>query len=196
MKYWLDTEFIEDGHTIDLISIGIICEDGRTLYLLNVDCDWPRANPFVLENVIPNLPPRPNPASILTSEQLAQGWRFKDDIADEVMEFLGADWTYVPGEQRSFEDHTHVRKLKEGNPKPEIWAYFGSYDWVALCQLFGKMIDLPKGFPMYINDIKQFANSKGNPTLPKDYGTLHNALDDAIWAMKAWEKLSELPYVV
>lgn len=29
MKYWLDTEFIEDGKTIDLVSIGIVSEDGR-----------------------------------------------------------------------------------------------------------------------------------------------------------------------
>jgi hypothetical protein len=29
MKYYYDTEFIEDGRTIDLISIGIVAEDGR-----------------------------------------------------------------------------------------------------------------------------------------------------------------------
>jgi hypothetical protein len=31
MKYWFDTEFIEDGNTIDLISIGIISDDERQL---------------------------------------------------------------------------------------------------------------------------------------------------------------------
>jgi hypothetical protein len=39
MRYWLDTEFIEDGHTIDLISIGIVAEDGRELYAENMECD-------------------------------------------------------------------------------------------------------------------------------------------------------------
>lgn len=29
MRYFLDCEFIEDGRTIDLISIGIVAEDGR-----------------------------------------------------------------------------------------------------------------------------------------------------------------------
>ena len=29
MKYWFDTEFIEDGVTIALLSIGVVCEDGR-----------------------------------------------------------------------------------------------------------------------------------------------------------------------
>lgn len=30
--YCYDTEFLEDGRTIDLISIGIVCEDGRSPY--------------------------------------------------------------------------------------------------------------------------------------------------------------------
>jgi hypothetical protein len=29
MKYWIDTEFIERPYTIDLISAGLVAEDGR-----------------------------------------------------------------------------------------------------------------------------------------------------------------------
>ena len=29
MRYFYDTEFIDDGRTIDLISIGVAAEDGR-----------------------------------------------------------------------------------------------------------------------------------------------------------------------
>jgi hypothetical protein len=75
--------------------------------------------------------------------------------------------------------------------KPEIWAYYADYDWVALCQLFGTMMDLPKGWPMYCRDVKQFADSLGNPQLPKQTSTEHNALDDAIWTKEAWEFLME-----
>ena len=32
MKYFYDTEFIDDGHTINLISIGIVAEDGHEYY--------------------------------------------------------------------------------------------------------------------------------------------------------------------
>ena len=44
MKYFLDTEFIEGFHKplfgkkrhfIDLISIGIVCEDGREYYAVS-----------------------------------------------------------------------------------------------------------------------------------------------------------------
>jgi hypothetical protein len=46
VRYWFDTEFIEDGTTIDLISIGIVDEDGRTLYLESSECDLDRASPW------------------------------------------------------------------------------------------------------------------------------------------------------
>lgn len=35
MRYFFDTEFYEDGKTIDLVSIGIVAEDGRELYAVN-----------------------------------------------------------------------------------------------------------------------------------------------------------------
>jgi hypothetical protein len=63
--------------------------------------------------------------------------------------------------------------------KPEIWAYYADYDWVALCQLFGTMMDLPKGWPMYCRDVKQLCDSLGNPTLPEQTSTWHHALADA-----------------
>lgn len=33
------------------------------------------------------------------------------------------------------------------------------YDWVVLCQLYGTMMDLPKGWPMYCRDVKQLCDS-------------------------------------
>jgi hypothetical protein len=43
---------------------------------------------------------------------------------------------------------------------PEFYGYYCDYDWVVFCQLFGKMIDLPKGFPMYCFDLKQELDRK------------------------------------
>jgi hypothetical protein len=65
--------------------------------------------------------------------------------------------------------------------RPEFWGYFGAYDWVLMCQLFGTMADLPKGWPMLLLDIKQVAIELGNPPLPPQSSTKHNALDDAVW---------------
>lgn len=55
MKYFLDTEFIESKDHLDLISIGIVAEDGRELYLENAETEWARASQWVLDNVRPHL---------------------------------------------------------------------------------------------------------------------------------------------
>lgn len=55
MKYFYDTEFYEDGKEIHLISIGIVAEDGRELYLENANFD-PGIVPeghWIVENVFP-----------------------------------------------------------------------------------------------------------------------------------------------
>lgn len=78
--------------------------------------------------------------------------------------------------------------------KPEFWAYYADYDWVVLCQLYGRMIDLPEGWPMYCRDVKQLCDSLGNPKLPSQTSTEHHALNDARWTKTAWEFLQNYAY--
>lgn len=73
---------------------------------------------------------------------------------------------------------------------PEIWGYYADYDWVVFCQLFGRMIDLPETYPRYCRDVKQLADSMGNPPLPQQETPPHNALNDARWTKQAWEFLT------
>lgn len=77
-----------------------------------------------------------------------------------------------------------------GNDKPEFITYYGAYDWVAFCQLFGVMVDLPRGWPMYSFDLKQWCDMLGNPKLPLQGKGEHNALADARWNKKAYEFLA------
>lgn len=77
-----------------------------------------------------------------------------------------------------------------GDDTPEFWGYYADYDWVVFCQLFGAMIDLPKGWPMYCRDIKQLCDENGNPTLPKQDDIEHNALSDARWNRKSYNFLT------
>ena len=150
MRYWFDTEFIEDGKTIDLLSIGIVAEDGRELYLEILEADWSKASQWVKDNVLVYLGKGPTVG--------------REEAKLRVLDFVGTD-------------------------KPELWAYYADYDWVALCQLFGTMMDIPKGWPMYCRDVKQLRDDAGNPTLPKQSTTEHHALADARWAREAWEFL-------
>lgn len=75
--------------------------------------------------------------------------------------------------------------------KPVFWGYYADYDWVVFCQLFGTMMDLPKGFPMYCCDIKQWCDMLGNPKLPEQGKGEHHALADARWNRQAWEFLQK-----
>jgi len=52
-----------------------------------------------------------------------------------------------------YEAEALYERLQYNNP--QFYGYYADYDWVVFCWLFGKMIDLPKGFPMYCIDLKQ-----------------------------------------
>lgn len=170
MRYFLDTEFIEDGKTIDLISIGIVAEDGRELYLQNDECDLSKANEWVKTNVIMRLWNREPYAGyhnpVLRVENTC--WRTRKELVTEILAFI--------------------------DNKPEFWGYYADYDWVVICQLFGRMIDLPAHWPMYCNDIKQLCMEKGNPNLHEvcDTNEEHHALVDARWNKCAYNYLRSL----
>lgn len=78
-----------------------------------------------------------------------------------------------------------IKSLLFSSDKPEIWAYFADYDWVVFCQLYGRMIDLPKDFPMYCMDLKQEMHRLGikREDLPATLQNEleHDALSDAQW---------------
>jgi hypothetical protein len=198
VKYFLDTEFIEDGKTIDLISIGMICEDGRELYLINDDCDFAKASPWVWENVLEPMGIVVEDHEVSVFPEVDQLMVAKSDIAFDVLMFT--KWHCLKERIQlpktiDFEEKDRLYKhlLKaEITDKPEFWGYYADYDWVAFCQLFGTMMDLPKGFPMYCRDIKQLCDDLGNPRLPEEGKDEHHALADARWNEKAYDFLISL----
>lgn len=146
-RYFLDTEFMEDGRTIELLSIAVVADDGREYYAADRDADQSRANDWVRAHVLPRLPPSGSDA-----------WKSRAQIRDELARF------FATGEL------------------PEIWASYASYDWVALCQLFGRMVDLPVFMPKYCMDLKQLAVLTGNASRPPKNKHEHDALHDARWS--------------
>ena len=75
--------------------------------------------------------------------------------------------------------------------RPEIWGWYGSYDMLLLCQIFGKAINASTHFRMGFMDIKQYAERLGNPELPKITDGKHNALADAKWHKQMYDYLVE-----
>ena len=55
-RYFYDCEFIEDGRTVDLVSIGVVDEFGREFYAVSTEFDDSRAVPWVRRNVLDKLP--------------------------------------------------------------------------------------------------------------------------------------------
>lgn len=167
MRYFLDTEFAERQGSIELISLGIVAEDGREFYAENVDFDQRMGNDWVRANVVPQL------------------WMEQKD------RMLFSDWLRDGnhgGLHRLYMIGDVVRDFI-GNDTPEFWGYYADYDWVVFCWLFGAMIDLPKGWPMYCRDLKQWCDQLGNPQLPQQGRGEHHALADARWNKVAWEFL-------
>lgn len=52
MRYWFDTEFNENDRLIDLISIGVVAEDGRQYYAENADLNEQGISPWIANNVL------------------------------------------------------------------------------------------------------------------------------------------------
>ena len=152
MKYFFDTEFSERGpeHPIQLISIGIVAEDGREFF---AHADWYDAdacNDWVKANVLPKVEGRPR-------------WS-REEIGKAIVDFVG--------------------------DQPEFWAYFGAYDWVVLCQVFGDMMGLPTGWPMWCRDLKQaIEDFDPKMTIPEQKMPEHDALNDARWTKEIFEWL-------
>lgn len=181
MRFFYDCEFIEDGTTIDLVSIGIVSEDGREFYAVSSEFDQAKlqANPFLVEHVWPSLPR-------LNTEKgrrcrcrhghLDLGHpdvRSREQIARGVLQFLFGEPQASP-------------------PSIELWAWFAAYDHVTLAQLWGPMIKLPRGVPQLTGDLKQEAMRLGNPRLPEQTEGVHNALADARHNVVRWNALREL----
>lgn len=162
LRVYYDCEFLEDGRTIDLISIGMVDEDGRELYAVNRDMPVRRIrkHQWLMANVVPGLP-----KAYGDERNHQRGWLFNP---------------YDPAVRRPAEIAEQVREFILTTPDAELWAWYGAYDHVALAQLFGPMINLPKGVPMWTNDLRQEYARLGEPEgLPEQVDGVHNALADA-----------------
>lgn len=153
-----DTEFIDDGHTIDLISIGCVDNFGREFYAVSTDFDASRAGPWVRQHVLPHLPHRDGPSGFRWMSRLLIAARLYDWLVP------------IPGKEL------------------ELWADHAAYDHVALAQLWGPMTDLPAGVPMFTHELQQLWEQVGRPEIEQQLSAwMHDALYDARHGMKVYK---------
>lgn len=178
VKFMYDTEFLEDGKVVDLISIGIVnYHTGETFYAVSNEFDTRAVakNWWLMENVMSSIPHNQFVVSDFEGSPVVRDIYptgsdvlSREEIRDGIMEFTKGYW-------------------------PDFWAWYGAYDHVALCQLWGKMIDLPKRMPMFTSDLKQLHKQKGCPLMPSQPSGKHNALDDALFNVVRYDYLMSLP---
>lgn len=105
MRYFVDTEHTDDGERFDLISIAVVCEDGREYYAAVEGYDPSAVTPWMEEHVMPKLPPPGDPL-----------WKSRREIRNDLTEFVTgddiefwsmcawSDWSLVVRLFRRFED--------------------------------------------------------------------------------------------
>lgn len=180
MRYFYDCEFLEDGRAVDLISIGIVASDGREYYAVSDEIASGDLNTrisqhsWLMENVIPQLP-------LVGSRRRWDGNKlvpvsFELDTSDPSVKSRG-------------EIARDIEAFLLASGEPELWAYYGAYDHVALAQLWGVMMGLPSGIPMFTNDLKTLCILRCTTSLPQAPAGEHNALVDARWNRALYESL-------
>jgi hypothetical protein len=158
VRFFYDCEFIEDGVTIDLVSIGVVDEEGREYYAVSTEFNPEKANQWVRDNVLGQLPPPADSA-----------WKSRERIREDLFAFFGG-----PSAQRD---------------DIELWAWFASYDHVALVQLWGAMPLLPRNLPRFTRDLRQRWEDVGKPKLPEQRSGAHDALADARHNLARWQAI-------
>lgn len=167
MKYFYDTEFYEDGERIHLISIGLVAEDGRELYLESSTFVWENFVPnnhWLWENVKPHL---------VGGDAL----KHPKKIADMVRKFITKDGTEFNNElwgYYSAYDHVVLAQL------------FGR---------MVDMPDGVPWFTQDIRQLKAMLHNEGwEYEFPKQDSTEHHALEDARWTKKAYDDIMKFAH--
>lgn len=225
MKYYLDQEFNEGfrkpikwlptigkfnrkHHFIDLISIGLVCEDGREYYAVCNEFNISEA--YKKHDVIPFLTSKNHSIydeynywlrdnvlrpiffnfykqglvnlHYVTSMSLSKMkdviksvGKSKKQISKDIMQFVySTSQINNPNTIHNWESVKHLFHV-------EFYGYYADYDWVLFCSLFGTMMDLPKGFPMYCIDLKQILDDKARNM--KGFSPM-STVEDKIWRIK------------
>lgn len=83
--------------------------------------------------------------------------------------------------------------IRDTGPSVTLWGDYVAYDHVTLAQLWGDMVALPAGVPMFSCDIQQERVRLGlHPDeLPRQTSGVHNALADARYVRETLLWLAE-----
>lgn len=217
MKHFYDLEFLEDGRTVELISIGIVSDDGSEYYAVNSDIQTDEAlhrriseHDWLCRNVIPHLPLADDRAVAEQLKKAAMSKRtpyFEPSTKQYTDDGTRLDWALdltdgdvkphwvIANEVREYFlnrlDHGMHDPEMDNTGEVELWANYGAYDHVGLMQLWGPMIKRPPHLPMFTHDLQHLAYDLGisEELFPKQEAAEHDALADARHNQLIWSFL-------
>lgn len=175
MNYFLDTEFTQlpwVGES-ELISIGLVNENGDEYYACLNNFDSENTSEFVQETVLPKLPAKPDrkPPSMV-----------KKEIYDFIDTKQGVDgfWCLYPTEEE-----LHQWGFNE-DETGEAMNTYGDIDLQFVQQLLGDMYanSWPDSGSNLVPLVKKLEQTNQLP----DNDQVHNALADAQWNRLVWLK--------
>lgn len=237
-RIFYDTEFIEGTQkklfgrtkpTIDLISIGMVKkvegEDDKEYYAISKDFNlkeaWNRCEVtkdghpvyWIRDNVLMSIYQK------YVHGNMKNNFIFTYNNMKHIIKSIGKTNKTIAHEIRHFiagyaqETNKEEWILGYNSKDIELYGYYSAYDHVVFCWLFGNMIDLPNGYPMYTCDLKQMTDElyeqrkeaykkefkgisgflnelKNHPNYPRQSNE-HDALEDARWNVRLYEFLQK-----
>lgn len=175
MDVYVDTKFIDDGNTLDLIALGLVRRDGLEYYAVNAEVNINKIarDDWLTRNVWPALPQIHEDSRIHAFSTLP-GWssarvvlmkRLFDKDHPEVK-----SRRVIAQEVASFLRHT---------PHPRMYGWDCAFHEVVISQLWGSRDRRPAGVPWAMTDLCQELGDAQLPILPIRLAGLHHALVDA-----------------
>jgi len=173
MKIFFDTEFTGLRQKTNLLSIGLVSEDGRTFYAEASQFDKQQVDTWITENVLANM----RFGDIYES-------RPKIDLEHHAEKADRAGIAYDLDEWLAQFDAV------------EMWGDCLAYDWVLFCDLFGGAMSIPQNvyyIPFDICTLMKMSNV--DPDISREEfsgisGAKHNALHDAKCIRACYQKLT------
>lgn len=186
MRVFFDSEFTGLHRNAQLISLGLIAENGAYFYAEFTDYDDSNLDQWIIDNVIKNLYLEEDYSLYITVARIAED-------------------TYRSYDSMTVQDSTeHIRyrleKWLSQFDKVEIWSDCLAFDWVLFCDIWKHAFSIPSNIFYIPFDICTLMKMKGvDPDISREEfmrckidGNKHNALYDAKVIMACYERLMKL----
>ena len=177
MNIYIDLEFTGLHQDTTPISLGMVSDDGKKLYLEFIDYEREQLNGWLRQNVINHLWKGEVPPEYKEAEK--NGTLIYDKFATR-------QWAYLI-----------IKEWLSQWKEVKIWSDCYAYDWVLFCELFGGAMKIPENIYYIPYDLSTLLLAKGlDPDISREkYAnhegatSKHNALHDAIIIQKCVHRL-------